>query len=402
MALGQEISFAVSSGATHEEVSVYLQQSYPSQRGYSARSVRRFCAQEGIHYRSGLSYGDLDRLIESRVLAVGHSYGRRTMHGLLSAQGVRVGVDRVGRSLRRVAPGPQLARTRRARRHLNPPPYSARFFGDKLHFDQNEKLSMYGVTQVMALDGFSRKIVGMISIPIKNPITIYHTLMRPLLVCEGLWQQVRLDHGTEFVLVSEVQQHLARYRLWQDRHSVLQSMSRQNHRIERMWPEINQRINYPVKRILVLMESRDEIDMTNDTVKFCVSWTVINVIKNAVHNFVLAWNAHRIPGIRGGIPNILASRAPQVSRISASLIPTTVEMVRIHQAGRGVLTPEHSFGRDPLDGNEELQCLRDRDFHQHFPSMDVVFQSTLHSNGSLLRDAIRYFIHLTITFSQLV
>jgi len=42
------------------------------------------------------------------------------------------------------------------------------------------------------------------------------------------------------------------------------------HRVERLWPEINQRINYPVKRVLVEMEGNDEIDMTDDVVKFCV------------------------------------------------------------------------------------------------------------------------------------
>ena len=74
--------------------------------------------------------------------------------------------------------------------NLNPPTYTARFFGDKLHLDQNEKLSMYGVTHVIAVDGFSRKLVGMITIPVKNPITIYNALMRPLLQSEGIWQQV--------------------------------------------------------------------------------------------------------------------------------------------------------------------------------------------------------------------
>ena len=99
-------------------------------------------------------------MVASRILSVGHSYGRRTMHGLLSAAGVYVGVDRVGRSLQRVTPGPQVARMRRTRRHLNPPPYSACLFGDKVHFDQNEKLAMYGVTHIIAVNGFSRKSVG--------------------------------------------------------------------------------------------------------------------------------------------------------------------------------------------------------------------------------------------------
>jgi hypothetical protein len=69
-------------------------------------------------------------------------------------------------------------------------------------------MGMYGVMHVMAVDGFSRKVVDMITIPVKNPITIYDTLMYPLLRCYGLWQQIRVDHGLQFVLVITAQQHL--------------------------------------------------------------------------------------------------------------------------------------------------------------------------------------------------
>ena len=143
-----------------------------------------------------------------------------------------------------------------------------------MHFDQNKKLAMYGVTHVMAVDGFSRKIVGMITIPVKNSVAIYHTLMQlhVLLHQYGLRQQVRTDHGTEFALIgSDCTGYLAQCRQWQDRFPVLQSTSRQNHRVERMWPEVNQQINYSVKRILVQMESSDELDMTNSITKFHVS-----------------------------------------------------------------------------------------------------------------------------------
>jgi len=40
---------------------------------------------------------------------------------------------------------------------VNPVPYRANYFGEKLHFDQNEKLVTYGVTHVLAVDGYSRK-----------------------------------------------------------------------------------------------------------------------------------------------------------------------------------------------------------------------------------------------------
>ena len=53
-----------------------------------------------------------------------------------------------------------------------------------------------------------------------------------------------------------------------------------------MWLEVNQRVNYPVKRVLVEMESNGEIDMTDDVVKFCVSWTTISIIRSAIRNFV--------------------------------------------------------------------------------------------------------------------
>ena len=48
---------------------------------------------------------------------------------------------------------------------VNPVVYRANYFGEKLHFDQNEKLVMYGVTHVLAVDGYSRKIVGFVTMP---------------------------------------------------------------------------------------------------------------------------------------------------------------------------------------------------------------------------------------------
>ena len=42
----------------------------------------------------------------------------------------------------------------------NPRLYHADYFGEKLHLDQNEKLAMYGVTYVLARDGYSGKITS--------------------------------------------------------------------------------------------------------------------------------------------------------------------------------------------------------------------------------------------------
>ena len=87
-------------------------------------------------------------------------------------------------------------------------PYNANSNGEKLPNDQNKKLNLFGVIHVLAVDGFSRKIVGFITIPRKNSIDVYHALYRPLLLKEGIWEQSMLIMEQNSVSL-EVQQHLS-------------------------------------------------------------------------------------------------------------------------------------------------------------------------------------------------
>ena len=97
---------------------------------------------------------------------------------LLSHSGVSVAEERVGASLARVAPDHHQYRQNRTQLQTNPVPYSADYFGHKLHIDQNEKLGMYGVTHVCAVDGFSGKIVSHSLMPVKNNLSIYENIFR--------------------------------------------------------------------------------------------------------------------------------------------------------------------------------------------------------------------------------
>ena len=62
------------------------------------------------------------------------------------------------------------------------------------------------------IDGCSRVDLGSASMPIKNPILIYEHLFRPGLIKYGLFDQIRMDHGREFVLCIFVQELLKRHR----------------------------------------------------------------------------------------------------------------------------------------------------------------------------------------------
>ena len=125
------------------------------------------------------------------MLQVGHTYGRKMMKGSLAAQGVILSQRRVASALRQAAPRPYYQRRERTTEQVNPTRYHARYFGHKLHLDQNEKLAMYGVTYVVARDGYSGKIVAGSVMPTKNNLTIYETIYR---------SAKRLSAGCEAIL----------------------------------------------------------------------------------------------------------------------------------------------------------------------------------------------------------
>ena len=100
------------------------------------------------------------------------------MVGLLAAPGIHVSSRRVGESLARVSPEHHRRRATETERQTNPIPSSAKYFGHKVHIDQNEKLVLFGLTHVCAVDGYSGMIVGFATIPVKNNSLIYEHLYR--------------------------------------------------------------------------------------------------------------------------------------------------------------------------------------------------------------------------------
>ena len=67
--------------------------------------------------------------------------------------GLSVGQNRVGNALATVCPRNHQQRREGTFRQVNSIPYHADYFGHKIHFDQNEKLVMYRVNFIVAIDG---------------------------------------------------------------------------------------------------------------------------------------------------------------------------------------------------------------------------------------------------------
>ena len=67
--------------------------------------------------------------------------------------------------------------------------------------------------------------------------------------------------------------------------------------IERFWPEVNVRVNYPIKKALMELDNNQMIDMLCEIQKFCVSFVACAVANHGLKIVIMSWNAHTIPGI---------------------------------------------------------------------------------------------------------
>ena len=387
----------VTRGVSHGEISDIYRSQYPHMRGLTERSVRRYCNERSIHR---ISNDELDLIVEQHILLYGHSYGRRMMQGSIRAQlGITSGAisqRRISEASNRVAPRAFQARTFDTLQRTNPIPYFAPYFGYKGHFDQNEKVAQtFGMTHVVFIDGCSRFVLGSVSMPIKNPILIYEHLFRPALIKYGLFDQIRMDHGREFVLCIFVQELLKRRRFSQRRLPWRQTPSTSNYVAERMWPEVNKRVNYPIKCQLCEIQRQEDVDFAHPVIMFCVSWVTMYVAQDATQHLISSWNHHRIPGPQGCVPVENMTQTSCAVHLPPEMIPSVSEAVRMYEERGGNLARDASFGTDPLVLRPDLIESRERLFFAAQPSGPSIFADVVHGEHQSLKMAILYFIEVT-------
>ena len=384
-------------GFSHRNVAQHYCSLFPNYRGISARSVRRYCRERNIRR---IDDNEVTDAVRRRVLLYGDYYGRRLMQGSLHSElGVTSGAvsqRRIARALLAVAPQAYRARATDTLARTNPVPYFAPYFGYKGHFDQNEKIGQtYGCTHVAFIDGCSRLVAGYASMPIKNPILIYTFVFRPAVVKYGIWEQIRMDHGQEFCLVIFVQRILSPYRNQQTRNCFRQTQSTKNYVAERFWPEVNRRINNPLKRAMNSIVETEDLDVDDAVLKYCMSWVMLYVSQDAVDNLLQSWNHHRVSGPTGCVPieNMMATR--QNAYVPHWLIPSTSEAIRMYEANGGRLTRNSNFGIDPLMSHPHLYESRDRLFYANALAPSQVFSDVVHGSFESLKNTLFLYYETT-------
>lgn len=377
------------------DVSKALKLHHGLTRGTSQANIYLFCSSKNIHKYDYARYSrtEIQEITSSAVSRTGPTYERKMLTGSLRAQGYNFGERVVRRSLVDVSPFYVTRRRIGVERLFNPHKYYAEYPGHKFHMDQNEKLTEFGVTEVIGSDGFSGKILAYAIMPIKNNLLIYDNVYRASIIKHGIFDQVRVDHGKEFYLCLYQQDKLQLYRNNTVRPSYIQTMSKQNHAAERLWVEINARVNYPLKHILRKMADDEEIHMQDPVTKFCVSKFSMACCDVGFQQVVASWNAHTIP--QKGIPDNLFNQYLSSRSVHHSLLPIGEEAAFQYAQDGGRLTLPVQYGVDPLDNYPHLKIQREITFSNYFPSFHHIMYSLVNGDSSSFHDGLLTLVNLT-------
>ncbi|KAK2868874.1 hypothetical protein Q7C36_000745 [Tachysurus vachellii] len=324
----------------------------------------------------GLPDAHLELEVAKAITETGPTYGRRMIKGYLAMKGVHAAETRIGTVLRTMNQSYHEAR-RQGARNLNPIPYQAGYMGHKIHMDQNEKLAMFGVTHVLAIDGFSKKVVAHSTMPIKNNLAIYEDVFRPAVLEYGIWDQVQVDHGKEFYLTLFIQELLTSHCHNQERRPYLQTASTRSCQL---------------KTALLQLVDQEEIDLNISLVRYCVSNLTGQLCQIGLTRLVESWNAHRIPG--KDVPNGLAGcGCPK--KIPQELLPHSVDAADLYSQQLGSSLATHStFGVDPFSTEQDKLTVENQ-FAEQYSDISDLFSRAVNNDLAPYKQALLCLITTT-------
>uniref|UniRef100_A0A1A7XL76 Si:ch211-227p7.1 n=1 Tax=Iconisemion striatum TaxID=60296 RepID=A0A1A7XL76_9TELE len=185
---------------------------------------------------------------------------------------------------------------------------------------------------------------------------------------------------------------LSHHRFNQERLPYLQTSSTRNHTVERLWPEINNRVNYPLKTALLQLTDQEAIDMEDNLVRYCVSNLTCQLCHIGLASVAESWNAHRIPG--KGIPNHFAEPGCK-RRISAELLPNALDAADLYRQHLGSALKQHStFGVDPFT-TEQDKLRTESNFAEKYPDIAHLFFRAVNGDFTPYKEALLYLINRT-------
>ena len=207
-----------------------------------------------------------------------------------------------------------------------------------------------------------------------------------------------MNYGRKFNLVIFVQQLLSVYRNDDSRESCKQTRSTKSYIEQRLWPEVNMKINYPLKCAINHIAENEDLDISDEILTFCFSWVILYSSVDAVNHLLNSWNHYRVPDPVGcvSIENMLGTT--RTAKVIDWLTRTTPEAVKMCEGNGGVLNRNAEFDYDLLIHREDLYQLRETLLKANAPTPTEIFSEVAHCRYTKLYVALRLFHRITLDF----
>ncbi len=264
--------------------------------GISRSTLYRRLEEEGIEcdrQYTVISDYDLDRVLES-IKQAHPNDGERLLIGHLTRLGIVVPRARVRGSIHRVDPiNTAVRRSVTIRRRV----YCVEGPNSLWHIDGHHKLIRWRLVTHGGIDVFSRTVVYL-HCSTNNRASTVMSRFTDAVSKYGVPDQVRTDLGGENVEVWQfmVAQHATSS-------AVLTGSSTHNERIERLWRDVYRCVSVLFHDLFRSMEDDGNLNCLNEVDMFCLHFTFLPRINQALESFVESWNNHPVSTCSNLTPN---------------------------------------------------------------------------------------------------
>ena len=160
--------------------------------------------------------------------------------------------------------------------------------------------------------------------------------------------------------------------------------SKRHIRIERLWGEVNPKMLFAVKQMLIQMEAAGFLSLLRDDHTVAVQLLLLPLLQGACDDFRAIWNHARVRSSKGhgGVPAVMRAQYPHPKGSMLPVYDPRVDVVGRYERIAGTLPrPDWLAMRDPLHGQPGRQAARSVAIMHVWGTMQYVWEDIMHTQG---------------------
>ena len=259
--------------------------------------------------------------------------------------------------------------------------------------DLDCKLQDYGLYVAGIVDAFCRTILALVVLPDKTAVTIFNRCLALALQRVGHFPEMLTTDAAKELMLLAFACRLARAHspspqgTW--RMPPHRAMPSTRHiRIERLWGEVNPKVLFMPKTMLIRMESMGILDMNNSLHACAIQLLLSPLLQFGADDFTAIHNSSKVRSTKGhgGVPLELRRAQPHPHEALLPPFNPAANVIASYERAAGELLPRPIWldARDPLRSQPHRQAARVHAIMQVWGSVEAAWVDVLHAAGAHL------------------